>query len=56
MSIKRGAPVRWSSKTHKGRGKVTKTYKGRTGPWVKVRTDDHPSGEVTVRESQVKAI
>lgn len=54
--IKRGAEVRWSSKTHKGRGRVTATYEGKTGSWVTVKTAHHPAGEVTVRESQVKVI
>lgn len=55
-TIKRGAEVRWSSKTHKGRGKVVKTYAGKTGSWVTVKTAHHPAGEVTVRESQVRAV
>lgn len=54
MKIKRGADVRWSSKTHKGSGRVVKTYQGKTGSWVTVKTAQHPAGEVTVRESQVK--
>lgn len=54
--IKRGAAVRFNSKTHKGRGKVTRRYAGKTGTWVTVKTADHPAGAVTVRESQVRVL
>lgn len=54
MTIKRGDEVRFTSKTHKGKGTVTKRYSKKTGPWVTIKTADHPAGKVTVRESQVR--
>lgn len=56
MTFKRGAAVRFNSKTHKGKGTVAKRYAGRTGNWITVKTADHPAGAVTVRESQVKVL
>lgn len=52
-SVKVGSNVNFKSKTHTGKGKVAEVYGGKTGNWFRVKTKDHPKGEVTVRESQV---
>ena len=52
-NIKVGSRVEFFSRANKGKGTIAAISQGRTGPWFKVKTKDHPLGYVTVRRSQV---
>lgn len=46
-----GKRVKYSARTHDGKGTIAKVYEGGRGWWVTVKTD---TGDVTVRPGQVK--
>lgn len=52
-TIKIGSRVSFQSKRHEGTGVVTGIAAKATGAWYTVKTKAHPTGQVTVRRSQV---
>lgn len=52
-TIKIGSPVAFTSREHKGRGKVVQINPTAKGPYYVVKTKDHPKGHVQVRLAQL---
>lgn len=56
MTLKIGQRRRWESKTYAGTGKIVAIKPTGRGNYVTLKTKDHPTGQVSVRESQVRPV